>query len=136
MALFTNLFSSKARHQDKREAVVTIGNSRFDVVIIEEMNYQAALETIGGPRVPMGVNRFETAWLILEDKNRVRVEIHGRKVGYLDAEAVIQYRKQLTARGKPKADGQCQALIRGGWVSSDGRKGSYSVSLDIPISSF
>jgi hypothetical protein len=86
--------------------------------------------------VPSGINRFVTAWLILEDKNRhdknaVRVEVQRKLVGYLSRETAILYRKQLQERGTPKIIGQCQAVITGGWLSSDGRKGPYHVSLDI-----
>jgi hypothetical protein len=139
MGLFTSLFSSKAPEKPfvKKEVVILIGNSRFEVEIIGEQHYQPALEAICGPRVPRGVNRFETAWLIWEDirphnRNAVHVEIRGKQVGYLSPETDILYRQQLLARGMPKANGQCQAVIKGGWVSSDGRKGPYCVSLDIP----
>lgn len=99
--------------------------------------YQAALEAICGARVSRGVNKLETARLILEDRNpsdkkAVRVEIRGRQVGYLTRDIAILYRRQLVAMNKPRANGQCQAAIRGGWVSADGRKGSYEVWLDLP----
>ena len=139
MGLFTSLFSLKAPPQPvgKQEVVVLIGNTKFELEITGEEHYQTALEAIGGPRVSRGVNRFETAWLILEDKNSrdknaVRVEIRGKEVGYLRPEAAILFRRQLMARGTPKANGRCQAVIRGGWVSSDGRKGDYEVWLDTP----
>ena len=141
MGLFTSLFSSKVQEQPsgKKEVAIMMGTGNFELEIVWELHYQAALEAICGPRVPKGVNRLETAWLILEDnnphdKNAVRVEIRSKKVGYLSREAAMLYRQQLKARGMPKANGQCQAVIRGGWVSSDGRKGPYSVRLDIPIS--
>jgi len=139
MGLFTNLFSSKAPPQPavKKEVVFLLGTAKFELEITGEEHYQAALEAVCGPRQPRGVNRFETAWLILEDihpngKNAVRVEIRGKKVGYLSREAAIKYRQQLLARGKPNAVGQCQAVIKGGWISSDGRKGPFCVWLDIP----
>lgn len=139
MGLFTNLFSSKAQQKPsvKKEIVILIGNAKFELEITEEERYQAALEAICGPRVARGVNRFETAWLILDDqnprdKNAVCIVIRGKRVGYLSAEAAILYRRQLIARGQPRADGQCQAAIKGGWISSDGRKGPYCVWLDIP----
>lgn len=138
MGLFTNLFSPKVQQKPvgKKEIVMLIGNAKFELEIIGEERYQAALEAIAGPRQPRGVNRFETAWLILEDispngKNAVHVEIRGKKVGYLSREATIKYRQQLLAKGKPNAVGQCQALIKGGWISSDGRKGPFCVWLDI-----
>jgi hypothetical protein len=139
MGLFTSLFSSKAPEKPlgKKEVVFLMGTAKYELEITGEEHYQAALESMCGPRVPRGANQFETAWLILEDinphdKNAVRVEIRGKQVGYLSPEAAILYRQQLIARGMPKANGQCQAVIRGGWVSSDGRKGPYCVSLDIP----
>lgn len=138
MGLFTSLFSSQVQEQPsgKKEVALLMGIGNFDLEIIGEAHYQAALEAICGPRVHNGINRFETAWLIMDDqnprdKNAVRVEIRRKLVGYLSPEAAILYRQQLKARGTPKAHGQCQAVIRGGWVSSDGRKGPYRVSLDI-----
>jgi hypothetical protein len=115
-----------------------MGQFKYDIEVTGEKNYQAALETICGPRVPTGIQRYETAWLIQEDqdpqsKNKVRVEIRGRTVGYLNPGSAIKYRRHLESQGTPEADGQCQALIQGGWVSSDGRKGLYSVSLDLPF---
>ncbi len=137
MGLFTSLFSQKVqqRPSGRKEVVFLMGAARYELEIIGEENYQAAIEAMCGPRVPRGVNQFETAWLILEDKNphdknAVRVEIRGKQVGYLSSEAAILYRRQLIDRGTPKANGQCQAVIRGGWISSDGRKGPYCVSLD------
>jgi hypothetical protein len=134
MGLFTNLFSSKAQEKPvvKKEVVFLMGTANFELEITGVERFQTALETICGPRLPKGVNRFETAWLILEDKNAVRVEIRGKQVGYLSPEAAILYRRQLIAKGKPRANGQCQAVIKGGWISSDGRKGPYCVWLDIP----
>ena len=141
MGLFTGLFSSNVQEQPsgKQEVAMLMGAGNFELRIVGEAHYQAALEVLCGPRLPKGVNQFETARLILEDKNphdknAVRVEIRRKQVGYLSREAAIRYREQLKAQGRPNANGQCQAVIRGGWVSSDGRKGSYLVWLDLPIS--
>jgi hypothetical protein len=138
MSLFTNFFSSIGKNKNKKEFVVLIGLARFDVEASGVRNHQPALEAICGPRLPTGIRRHATAWLIQDDKNppdknRVRVEIRGRQVGYLSPEIAAQYLKHLEARGTPEADGQCQALIQGGWMSSDGRKGPYRVSLDFPL---
>lgn len=78
MAQFANLFSSKTSLKGKREVIFVIANSRFDAEVVGEQNYQDALEAICGQRVPRGVHRYETAWLKLEDKNRVCVEIRRR----------------------------------------------------------
>jgi hypothetical protein len=140
MGLFTNLFSSKVpqKPSGKQEVLILAGGLKFDLEVTGEERYQAALEAIGGPRVARGVNRFEIARLLLDDKNpydknAVRVEIRGKQVGYLSPEAATRYRQQLIARGRPNANGQCQAVIRGGWISSDGRTGAYEVWLDLPI---
>jgi hypothetical protein len=136
MGLFASLFSSKAPEQPsvKKEVAILIGIGNFELEIAGAERYQTALESICGPRVSQAVNRFETVWLISEDKNAVRVEMRGKQVGYLSPEAARLYHEQLKARGMPKANGQCQAVIRGGWLSSDGRKGPYQVWLDLPRS--
>ena len=139
MSLFANLFSLKApeKSSGKKEIIVLVGAARFEQEVAVEEHHQAALEAICGPRKPRGVNRFETARLILEDKNprsnyAVRVEIRTKPVGYLSPEDAILYRQYLMAKDTPRATGECQAAIRGGWVSSDGRKGPYEVWLDLP----
>lgn len=135
MSLFSSLFSSKTLEpaSGKKELVYLMGTATFKVEILGDEHHQAVLETICGPRRPQGVNCFETATLILEDKNAVRVEIRQKRVGYLGPEAASLVRQKLIARGLPKGVGQCAAVIRGGWVSSDGRKGPYKVWLDLPF---
>jgi hypothetical protein len=139
MGLFANLFSSKAadKKSDKHDVFFLIGDLKYAVQVTGVEHYQSALEAICGPRKPGGVDRLETAWLILEeqnsrDKNAVRVEIRGRQVGYLSSESAIRFRRKRMERNLPGAIGQCQAVITGGWVSSDGRKGDYEVWLDAP----
>ena len=138
MGLFSKLFSSNEPEQPsgERETFFLRGAATFNVEIKGEEHYQAAFEAICGPRVPYDVNRFVTAWLILDDTNRrdktaVRVEVQRKLVGYLSHEAALRYRRALHRRGTPRAIGQCQAVIRGGWLSSDGRKGPYHLLLDI-----
>ena len=140
MSLFTNLFSLKVptKPSGKKEVVVLMGVAKFETEIRVEEHHQAALEAICAPRKPRGVNRFETALLFFEEKKSdeqhlVRVEIRGKPVGYLKAEDCQAYRRNLLTRGKPGANGQCQAVIRGGWLSSDGRKGDYEVWLDLML---
>ena len=140
MGFFTNLFSLKAPEtpSDKKEIVILMDTAKFELEITGEENCQAALEAICGPRHPQGANQTETALLLLEDKNgqdhnAVRVEIRRRQVGYLSPKAAILYRQHLMAKGIPNATGQCRAVIKGGWISSDGRKGLYAVWLDFPV---
>jgi hypothetical protein len=140
MGIFTNLFSPKAQEKasNKKEILSVTGGLKFQLEVVETEQYQAVLEAIGGARVPKGISRFETAQLILDNKNprdpnSVRVEIRGKQVGSLQLEDAIRYRHQLIVKGTPNAISQCQAVIRGGWISSDGRKGDYEVWLDLPI---
>ena len=135
MSLFTSFFSSKVYDQPsgRKELVYLMGTGKFQNEIVDDEHYQAVLEAICGPGKPQGVKCYETASLKLEDKNAVRVEIEGRPVGYLRPETASFFRQELIARGLPMGVGQCAALIRGGWVSSDGRKGPYEVLLDLPI---
>jgi hypothetical protein len=137
MGLFTSLFSLKGQRKPSspREVAILMGAAKFDMEILVED--QTAFEAICEPRLPMGINRYETAWLYLDnknpkDKNAVAVVIRERLVGYLNSEAAKFYRQHIIAKGMPTAVGECQAVIRGGWVSSDGRKGPYQVWLDLP----
>jgi len=144
MGLFTSFFSFREPEKPagKQETFILVGSIKYERRITGDGQHQAALEAICGPRVQRGVHRFETAWLVAEEKNPrdknardnngVRVEIKGRTVGYLSPQHAALFRQQLSARGMPNAIGQCQALITGGWTSSDGRKGNYEVSLDLP----
>ena len=140
MGLFTNLFAPKVgeKPSGKKETLLLTGGLRFDLEVAEVEQYQRILEAIGGQRVAKGINRFETAQLILEDRNprdpnTVRVLIRGKQVGCLRPEDALRYRQQLIVKGLPNADGQCQAAVRGGWISSDGRTGDYEVWLDLPV---
>jgi hypothetical protein len=140
MGIFTNLFSPKTQEKasTKKEIISLTDGLKFELDVAGTEQYQAALEAIGGARVPKGISRFETAQLILNNKNPldpnfVCVEIRGKQVGSLHPEDAIRYRHQLIVKGTPNAIGQCQAVIRGGWISSDGRKGDYEVWLDLPI---
>ena len=139
MSLFTSLFSSKApeKSSGKKEVLYLVGTAKFELKIAGVEHYQAVLEALCGPRVPRRVNIFEAASLILEannphDKNAVRVEMRRKQVGCLSPEAANLLRQQLKAKGIPKGVGHCSAVIRGGWVSSDGRNGPYEVWLDAP----
>lgn len=138
MCLFTSFFSFKAseKSSSKKEPVFPMRASKFELDITREDQYRDTLKAIYEPRIPRGVNQFET-WFILEDrnphsKNAVRVEIRGKQVGYLTPEAAILPCQHLKVRGTSKGDGQCQAVITGGRIISDCRKGSYGVSLAIP----
>ena len=138
MGIFTNLLSlnGQAKPSSRKDIVVLLGAAKFEHDVLVGEEHQAALEVICGKRIPRGVNRFETARLFVEDKNRydinaVRVEIRGKTVGYLVPVDAVAFREHAAGKGLPKAIGECQAVIHGGWISSDGRKGDYEVSLDL-----
>ena len=139
MGLFTDLFSPRVQQAQpvKKETFVLSGSGTFDVQVSGTDRRQDRLESICGKREARGIHRTEAAYLILDDTHPrerllVWVEIRGRRVGYLPREVAAMYRQGLIDLGKDKADGQCQATIQGGWVSSDGRKGDYEVWLDLP----
>ena len=139
MGLFMNLFSFKGHKKlpTPREVAILMGAAKFDMEVVVAEHHQPALEAICGPHVPKGVNRYETAWLYLDDKNpndenAVAVVIRERLVGYLNPEVAKLYRQHIRAKSMPTAVGECQAVVRGGWLSSDGRKGAYEIWLDLP----
>lgn len=138
MGLFTDLFSSRVQQQPvRKETLVLSGSGTFNTPVYGTDRRQDRLEAICGKRQAQGIHRVEAAYLILDDTNPrekllVWVEIRGRRVGYLPREVAATYRQGLIDLGKAKADGQCQATLRGGWVSEDGRKGDYEVWLDLP----
>ena len=126
-----------ATEEVEPDIVVLRGNEKYALAIVGESHYQDALESICGPRTKDSVKQVHTATLVLEnnnryDKNAVRVEIQGKPVGYLSREVAVLYRQQIRAGGKPKAIGECQALIKGGW-KRDNNVGAYGVWLDIPV---
>jgi hypothetical protein len=141
MNFLKNLFSSKnSEPQTPKEPDIAVlrGDGKFALEVVGESYYQDALESICGPRTGKSVNEKRTAMLILEDnnpkdKNAVRVEIQGKQVGYLSRKVSVLYRQQIKAGGMPKAIGECQAVIKGGWDRGENNKGTYGVWLDIPV---
>jgi hypothetical protein len=140
MGIFTNLFAPKAQEKtsSRNEIIALTAGLKFELEVVGTEQYQNVLQAIGGSRTPRGVSRYETAQLILDNKNphdpnAVYVEIRGKKVGVLHPEDAIRYRHRMIVKGTPNGIGQCQAVIRGGWISSDGREGDYEVWLDLPF---
>jgi hypothetical protein len=139
MGIFKSLFSPKPPESSshRNEVVFLLGAGTYEVEVLGLENCQSALEAICGPRKPQGINRLETASLVWgdetpDDKDLVHVFIRGKRIGYLSREGRLLYAQQLRVRDLPHSNGRCQAMIRGGWISSDGRKGPYQVTLDIP----
>ena len=135
LSLLKRILSSKPKDEES-QVVIVAGNREFALPIDGESYHQDALEEICGPLTRESVEQEERAFLILEDnnprdRNSVRVEIQGKGVGYLTGDVALVYREQLKKEGKPKAIGQCQALIRDGWDRVN-NKSLYRVWLDMP----
>ena len=109
----------------------------FPVACVGESHYQAALETACGGRKEDGENREVSAVLSLEDTNpydsdAVRVEVHGRTVGYLNRQDARTYRELLSAIACSD-ELECRAVIRGGWDRGPKDRGYFGIYLDLPI---
>jgi HIRAN domain-containing protein len=109
----------------------------FPVACVGESHYQDALEIACGSRKEDGENREVTAVLSLEDSNpydsdAVRVEVHGRTVGYLNRQDARAYRELLNAIGCSE-ELECRGLVRGGWDRGPRDRGYYGIYLDLPI---
>lgn len=101
----------------------------FRQPIVGESNYQRALRSIAGPGE---VEHECTAHLVMEpdnryDRNAVRVDIDGVRVGYLDRDAAVLYRRRLQAQGIGLVTVECGAKVFGG-----GTGRSLGVWLDLP----
>lgn len=111
----------------------------FDVPVVGESNYQAALESICGGRTEDGVDKIVDAALVLEDSNpydaqAVRVDIEGKTVGYLSRANARRFRERLAGSGGEVGSAlACKARIRGGWDRGDGDRGHYGVSLNLSM---
>ena len=104
---------------------------RGSVEIVGESYYQKQLGKIVGGKTEDGVKHLCVALLIPEvdnpyDKNAVRVEIGGEKVGQLSSENAEQYRISFG-----NIVGQCPAKIVGGWDRGDGEEGHFGVKLKV-----
>jgi len=115
------------------------GPGRFELEIVGESHYQAALNKLAGGKTEEGHRIERKAVLFLDDENphddkAVAVLIKGELVGYLDRETARSYRQQMAVAGHRDSTpvAEVAALIVGGW-SRQGDEGHYGVKLDIPI---
>jgi hypothetical protein len=113
------------------------GPGSFEIEVVGESHYQAALETICGGRTRDSAEKFVDATLVLEDsnahdKNAVRVDINGQTVGYLPRRTAKSYRSRLRETGHSRLTGVCKAVIRGGWDRGPSKRGNFGVWLDLP----
>lgn len=120
---------------DTTAAIDLPSSKYFPTEVAGEGSYQPTLERICGGRTEAGEDRILPAALVLEDDNphdanAVRVEIKGKRVGYLPREVAPIYRAWLQANGYGRVVGNCRARIRGGWQRGDD-VGHYGVTLDV-----
>jgi hypothetical protein len=112
-------------------AIVLEGDGRFRLPVVGESFYERAFLELVGPRRPEGYNVVVDAALIPENDNHhdpkaVRVEISGKKVGYLSRSMARRFRMRFARRTV-----YCRAKIIGGWDRGGGDSGHYGVRLDL-----
>jgi len=108
-----------------------ITNGPFNVIVVGVSFYQAALGKITGMKREM----LAQAQIVPEqnnvhDSDAVRIEIEGKKVGYLSRENAFKWRGKMTSEGFSYAV-TCPAKIR--WDRVYTEEGSYGVWLDIDL---
>ncbi|HGN3139727.1 HIRAN domain-containing protein [Pseudomonas aeruginosa] len=118
------------------------GDGSYSFPVVGESHYQRALRRISGAEGAKG-KRHECDAVVVHqphnkhDKNACAVTIDGQLVGYLprdEAKAVVAL---MQSRGLPEGFSVgCKAVIKGGWIATDGYKGSYGVDLDIDTGEF
>jgi hypothetical protein len=102
--------------------------------IVGESFYQDVLAKYAGPRTDEGVNHKCEVLLVCErgnkfDKNAVRVEIEGEKVGYLHSGDAVLFREMLKEEGMAGVKVKSHAVINGGWKNRK-NEGHYGIVLD------
>jgi hypothetical protein len=120
-------------HGQRERAPSRRAERSFNVEVVGESNYQAALERICGGRSRDGAEKYVTATLVPEDsnpydENAVRVDIDGVTVGYLSRHAAKAYRKRSGASSGAR---ECAAVIRGGWERGRKNRGDFGVRLEL-----
>ena len=93
------------------------GSGGFAIEVVGESHYQQALAAIVNK--PRFAQKTCHAVLVLEDDNRhdanaVRVDIDGRKVGYLSRAGALAFRETLRENGFGRVESVFRAQIRGG----------------------
>jgi hypothetical protein len=112
-------------------AVYLEGDGRFRIPVVGESFCDQAFLEICGPRRPDGYELVVDAALIPENDNRhdtkaVRIEVKGKKVGYLSRSMARRYRMRFGRRTV-----YCRAKIVGGWDRGGGDAGHFGVRLDL-----
>lgn len=101
----------------------------WSVLVVGEASYQHAIQSLYRKHGGRGHDLKVTAVVAPEegnefDANAVRVEIDGRRVGYLSREMAVEYRAALG-----ETAGQCSAKLVGGYERDDGSMAYLGVKL-------
>ncbi len=105
--------------------------------VVDESNYQAALEHAAGGCTPDGCAiSLVTAELVREprnryDRNAVRVDLAGQVVGYLPRADAPRYHQLVLALWEQGVVATCWARLTGGWDRGPHDHGSIGIVLDI-----
>ena len=139
MGLFSWLFGSDGTSSriNLRVADVTNCPGNFEVEVVGESHYQAALKSICGGYDENGHRLEVKACLVPENDNphdskAIRIYIQDKTVGYLDRETARSFRKKMAEIGLTDVAVKCDALIVGGWDRGGGDRGYFGVKLDLP----
>jgi hypothetical protein len=108
-----------------------VGFGNFVQKVAGESHYQAALEKIAGPKTDANADYRTVAHLVPEpknkyDRNAIRVEIDGVKVGYIPKEDTGLFNVVLKGRR-----GIVEARINGGWDRGKRGQAMFGVELDV-----
>lgn len=109
---------------------------KYEAEVVGESHYQPALKAIVGDHGDESANMPVQALLVPEpdnpyDKQAIKVEINGMKVGHLSRESARTFHRRLAAKNVAKQTTRCGAMVTGGWVDKSGQRMSYGVNLDI-----
>jgi len=112
------------------------GSNSYSVRAVGTSNYQNALEKLAGGRSTESARTPVKVLLVEEndnphDENAVKVEIEGKKVGYLSRSNASNYRSLLKGFGVEGVNVAYQGMIVGGW-QKEGDYGDFGIRIDFP----
>jgi len=109
---------------------------RFQLEVVGESRYQSAIRELAGKHGDSKAEVFLPALLLPDDHNpyedkAVAVFLSGRMVGYLAPKDALAFRESLARQELSGKLTSTEGVVRGGGLY-EGKRLSYSVSLDIP----
>lgn len=132
--------SAKISHAPKPEPQARVPQivwrpGSYPMDVVGESYYQAALTKIAGGHNRHGHELEVVAHLVREpmnaqDKNAVRVEISGQKVGFIAREQAERISGAILERNLDRV--ACLAQVRGGWRTNQYDAGHFGVRLSVP----